>query len=93
MNTKQFERVFKALGNKRRLDIVLYLTEVKEATVGEIAGKIKLSFRATSKHLILLRNAGFLDRDQRSHEMYYRIDKTQPSTISRIISLMSNSRE
>ena len=93
MNTPQYERMFKALANRRRLDILSYLMTVKEATVGEITRKIKLSFKATSKHLIILRNAGFIDREQRSLEMHYSMDKVQAKIATRIHSLFSNSRE
>jgi DNA-binding transcriptional ArsR family regulator len=86
MTTKEHEKVFKALANKRRLDILAYLLKNKEATVGEIAGKIKLSFKATSKHLLMLRNAGFIDKEQRSLLMYYSIARPLPPSLSRLIS-------
>jgi len=39
----------KALANRRRILIVRYLRVVKEAVVGGIADKIKLSFKSTSR--------------------------------------------
>lgn len=93
MNIKEYEKVFKLFGNKRRLGIIVYLLNKKEATVNEIATKIKLSFKATSKHLILLSNADILDYEQRNLLVFYRISKSLPKNIKTIISLFSNSRE
>ena len=54
MKEKEFERHLKALANRRRLAILRYLKKHREAPVGEIAHEIKLSFKATSKHLAFL---------------------------------------
>ncbi len=92
-NLKEYELIFKALGNKRRLQIVTYLTTEKEATVGTIASKIKLSIKATSKHLIILSRAGILEKDQRSLLVWYRMSTPVPKHLSFLASLISNSRE
>ena len=70
---KELERVLKALANRRRLAIVKYLRKAKESTVGDIAEEIKLSFKATSKHLGILAQANVVDKDQRSLSMWYRL--------------------
>lgn len=69
---KQTEKVLKALANKRRLAILRYLKKEKEATVSEIAAAIKLSFKATSKHLQILSSAEIVEKDQRRLNMFYR---------------------
>ena len=63
---RELERILKALANRRRLAILKYLKKTHEATVGEIAGEIKLSFKSTSKHLCVLAGADIIERDQRS---------------------------
>jgi DNA-binding transcriptional ArsR family regulator len=68
---KQIEKILKALANRRRLAIVKYLKRVREATVGEIAEEIKLSFKATSKHLGVLASADIVEKEQRSLQMWY----------------------
>lgn len=70
---KELERTLKALANRRRLAIVRHLKVNREASVGEIAGAIKLSFRATSKHLGILAAANILDKEQRSLAVHYRL--------------------
>ena len=68
---KELERILKALANKRRLAIIKYLKKAKEATVGDISEEIKLSFKATSKHLGVLANADIVEKEQRSLQMWY----------------------
>ena len=70
---KEAEKILKALANARRLAIVKYLRKEKEATVGDIAEAIKLSFKATSKHLDLVlrvyaaRRFFLVDRVRKQH--------------------------
>lgn len=69
----QYERILKALANRRRLAIVRYLKRKKHAVVGEIADEIKLSFKATSKHLGVLYAAEIVEREQQSLQMVYQL--------------------
>jgi len=55
------EKVYKALGARKRLEILKLLADGKELAVGDIAAAIHLSFKSTSKHLVLLRQVGFLE--------------------------------
>jgi len=82
---KDLERILKALANKRRLSIVRYLKKKGEATVGEIAGAIKLSFTATSRHLNMLYTADIVEKEQRSLQVFYRIS-SQPHHLVKYIS-------
>ena len=61
------------LENARRLPILKFLPKRRFASVGEIATEIRLSFKATSKHLGILYAAGILERDQQSLTINYRI--------------------
>lgn len=85
---RKLERVLKALANGRRLAIVAYLKTKKEAPVWEIADQIDLSFKATSKHLGVLAGAEIVEREQRSLEMYYRLEKPLPEGAKQIITLL-----
>jgi len=89
MKEKQFEKVLKALANGRRLAIVKYLNNKKEAMVGDIAEKIKLSFTATSKHLGVLFSADIVEREQRSLQMWYRLSRD----LNHVAKYISNSIE
>lgn len=85
---KELEKTLKALANKRRLAIVKYIKHKREASVGDIASNIKLSFKATSKHLNILFAAGILEKDQRSLQMFYQLDPIQKPAAKAIISLL-----
>lgn len=86
---KQLERILKAFANKRRLAIVRFLKRRKEATVGDIAAEIKLSFKATSKHLGVLMAADILEKEQRKLHVWYKI----PPKPHPLITYISNSLE
>lgn len=88
MNEKEFERVLKALANRRRIAILKYLKKSKEASVGNIAEEIRLSFKATSRHLCVLSGAGIIDREQRSLSVFYRLAPDMSETARRVIALV-----
>lgn len=88
MGKKELERIMKALANQRRLSIVSFLKKRKEATVGDIAEEIKLSFRSTSKHLGVLAMAGILEREQRSVRMYYKVARDIPASARIVLSVV-----
>lgn len=85
---KEIEKSLKAMANRRRLAILKYLKHNREASVGEIAGAIKLSFRATSKHLGILAAADILDKEQRSLAVYYRLASPLSHTARTVIQLV-----
>lgn len=85
---KELEKTLKALANGRRLAIIKFLQNTKEATVGEIADNINLSFKATSRHLNVLANADILEKEQRSLQMFYRLPRKLSSIIKSVISFL-----
>ena len=85
---KELEKILKALANKRRLAIIKYLKEGKQAPVGEIAEKIKLSFKATSKHLGILFASDIIEKEQKSLQMFYRLSDNQKPLSKFLISIV-----
>ena len=85
---KKLEKILKALANRRRLAILKYLKENKEAPVGEIAHEINLSFKATSKHLGVLSAVDIIEKNQRSLQMFYYLSGNQESAVKHIISIL-----
>jgi DNA-binding transcriptional ArsR family regulator len=59
----QLSRVFAALADPTRRDIVARLT-VDDATVGELAAPYDVSMQAVSKHLKVLEEAGLVTRSR-----------------------------
>lgn len=79
----ELERNFKALANKRRLAILKYLKRTGKSSVGDIASEIKLSFKATSRHLAVLINAGILEKEQEGLTMWHKLSaRKHPVTMS-----------
>jgi len=82
------ERTLKALANRRRLAILRFIREEKEANVGEVAEEIRLSFKATSRHLSILSSADLLEREQRSSQVFYQLPKSLPIAARHILTLL-----
>jgi DNA-binding transcriptional ArsR family regulator len=61
--TDQLSRVFAALADPTRRDIVARLT-VGDATVGDLAAPYDVSVQAVSKHLKVLEGAGLVSRSR-----------------------------
>jgi DNA-binding transcriptional ArsR family regulator len=86
---KEMEKILKVLANKRRLAIIAYLRKTQAAKVGDIAGEIRISFKATSKHLAQLFSADIVEKDQKGLEMWYKLSPNQ----NNIVKYISNSLE
>jgi len=74
MKQKDWVKIFKALGNENRLKILKLLRENTELPVMEIADRIHLSIKSTSKHLVLLKNVGFLESGGKKKSVYYSLN-------------------
>ena len=82
------EKPLKALANRRRLAIIKLLKNRREASVGEIADHIKLSMKATSKHLVILSANDIVQREQRSSQMFYSLSVEQKPVVSKVLTIL-----
>ena len=78
-------KVFKALGNERRLLILKHLLKKGELTVSQISELIKLSFKSVSKHLAILENTNLVKSRKIGLNKLYSIDRKNQSEIIQII--------
>ena len=85
---KKVEKILKALANRRRLAIVKYLNKVRKASVGDIADEIRLSFKATSKHLVLLSSADIIEKEQVSLRMIYRLSSPLHNILKTVLPIL-----
>ncbi|MBI3589050.1 MAG: winged helix-turn-helix transcriptional regulator [Candidatus Liptonbacteria bacterium] len=85
---KELEKSLKALANRRRLAILKHLKRNKEASVGEIAAEIRLSFKSTSRHLAVLASADIVEKDQRSLQVFYRLASSVPASVRSILTIL-----
>ncbi len=82
---KAYEKILKSLANHRRLEIIKFIKSKGQATVGSIATHIKLSFKSTSKHLVILYNAGILEKDQKDLSVLYSLNRTLSNLAKQVI--------
>jgi len=83
---KELEKLLKCLANNRRLLIIKLLKKYPNLTVGQISGVMKLSFRATSRHLNNLYKQSIVEKRQKSLNMHYSLSKTTNQVIETITS-------
>ncbi len=88
MSPRELEKLLKAVGNRRRIAILQYLKKHHEASVGELANEIHLSFKSTSKHLTVLLSANIVENNQRGGWAVYTIIKEQSPVALKILSLL-----
>jgi len=88
MQTKRLEKILKPLASRRRLDILKILKQEGVLPVGDIADKIKLSFKATSKHLLELYRADLVDFQKHSTENHYYIPTQKARLIKYILAML-----
>ena len=62
--TDQLSRVFQALADPTRRDLVARLATDGDATVGDLAAPYDVSVQAISKHLKVLEEAGLVSRSR-----------------------------
>ena len=74
MNNKELVKIFKAVGNERRLLILKHIFSKKELTVGQISQLIDLSFKSVSRHMSVLSNVNLVDARKVNLSKFYFID-------------------
>lgn len=86
---RKLAKVFKALGNERRLTILKILSRRRFLSVSQIASDLKLSVRSTSKHLLILEAVGLVSRHQRQLNVFYSLpDLKKKSLVSSLLRLL-----
>jgi len=89
---KRWTQIFKALANINRLKIIQLLYGRGRLTVSEIAHELDISFRATSKHLILLHGLDVLTSLGKDGHVFYDFNRSLPQDIKRIIDVFLKAR-
>ena len=84
---KRWTQIFKALGNVSRLRIVKLLSDGQARNVSEIAREIHVTFKGTSRHLMILSNFDVLDRDGKDGHVYYSLHPNMSRDIKQALSL------
>lgn len=79
MSDDEVDRVFRALADRTRRDIVRR-TLVGEVTVSQLAGSYDMSFAAVQKHVAVLEEAGLITKHPNGRE---RLVRGNPEAIAR----------
>ncbi len=74
MNSENLVKIFKAVSNERRFLILKHLFRAKELSVGQISELIHLSFKSTSRHLLVLLNVKLVNVRQLDLNRFYSIN-------------------
>ena len=70
--------IFKALANINRLKIIKLLANGQKINVGDIAAELKISFTATSNHLIMLQKLEVLETEGMAGHVFYYLNPEVP---------------
>ncbi len=84
---KRWTQIFKALANLNRLKIIKLLSQGEAHTVADVAAEIDISFKATSKHLIILHNLDVLESEGKKGHVFYSLNSEMPKDLRKVINL------
>ena len=85
----KLEKELEILASKQRLAILSYLKKSGQRSVGSIADKVRISFKATSKHLLYLAKNGVLNRRYDGPFVVYRISDNLSELVRLVISQLT----
>ena len=85
---KELEKIYKALANRRRLEIIKFIKKQREASVGQIAEHLKLSFKSTSRHLAILRGADILEKEQKGLIAFYSLNGDAHLAVKHLLTIV-----
>ncbi|MBI5465950.1 MAG: winged helix-turn-helix transcriptional regulator [Candidatus Kerfeldbacteria bacterium] len=71
---RELTKCLKAVANERRLKIIQNLERYEPLTVSDIAARIGLSLKSTSKHVQKLVDCDLVERTQKSLEVWCRLN-------------------
>jgi ArsR family transcriptional regulator len=72
MNTRENARIFKALGNERRLNLLLHLLD-GNCNVSDMAERMNIRQPTLSQHIAVLKSAGIIEGIRKDGGVCYRV--------------------
>lgn len=84
---QRWTKIFKILANINRLKIIEFLSKRKSLSVGETAGLLHLSLKATSKHLLLLHHLDIVESVGKKGHVFYSLNPKMPKDIREALKL------
>lgn len=80
LSDAELDRLFRALADATRRDIIARVMAGEEASVSALAARYAMSFAAVQKHVAMLEAAGLVQKQQQGRE---RIVRGNPAQLSR----------
>ena len=74
-STKRLSNIFKSLANERRMLIIKLLARGSKSVI-EVSDKLKISFKATSFHLLKLEREGVIEKERQGKFNHYKLTKS-----------------
>lgn len=82
---KRWTVIFRALANINRLKIVEMLSDGRKMSVGDIAKNLKISLKAVSNHLAILKNLDVLEAQGAAGHVFYSFNSQMPSDFRKVL--------
>ena len=73
LHSDPLNRVFGALADPSRRQVIGYLSERETATATELTGELPMTRQAVAKHLATLADAGLVESERQGRETRYRL--------------------
>lgn len=86
LSDAEIDRVFHALADATRRDIVARVMAGEAASISALAGRYDMSFAAVQKHVVVLEGAGLVTKEAQGRE---RIVRGNPERIARARDLLA----
>jgi DNA-binding transcriptional ArsR family regulator len=86
----EIDRVFHALADATRRDIVARVLAGEQASISALASRYEMSFAAVQKHVAVLEGAGLVTKQVQGRE---RIVRGNPERIARVRALLTQLEE
>ncbi|MBB4634084.1 ArsR/SmtB family transcription factor [Longimicrobium terrae] len=90
LSDAEIDRVFHALADTTRRDIVTRVLAGEQASISALAARYRMSFAAVQKHVAVLEGAGLVTKQAQGRE---RIIRGNPERIARARELLSQLEE
>jgi len=88
MSITELERHFRAVANRKRLEILLLLNRQAPLPLYQIATKVRLSVKSTNKHLSQLLHTGFVAKNRQGLFVLYRLEDEAKPLVTKLLKLL-----
>ena len=82
--------MFRVLANINRLKIIQMLADGRKMNVSDIADKLKISLKATSNHLAILKNLDVLESHGTAGHVFYSVNRQMPVDFHKVVNFFLN---